>query len=117
MKAGLFVNVHFHHLTLFKGRVMRAKNKKSAKSIPARRSPLQQNIKNIFTGGIAENTTIYHHFSSSHYGNEGDKRQFETENELTTAINEFLKANKDYNIEVTDKSLFALLLKEAGARS
>lgn len=49
--------------------------------------------------------------------NEGDKRQFETENELTTAINEFLKANKDYNIEVTDKSLFALLLKEAGARS
>lgn len=43
--------------------------------------------------------------------NEGDKRQFETENELTTEINEFLKANKDYNIEVTDKSLFALLVK------
>lgn len=43
--------------------------------------------------------------------NEGDKRQFETENKLTTAINEFLKANKDYNIEVTDKGLFALLVK------
>ena len=61
---GLFVNVHFHHLTLFKGRVMRAKNKKSAKSIPARRSPLQQNLKNIFTGGspkIPQSITISHH--------------------------------------------------------
>lgn len=101
----------------FKGRVMRAKTKNLRNRSPARRSPLQQNPKNIFYGGFAEKTTIYHHFSSSHYGNEGDKRQFETENELTTAINEFLKANKDCNIEVTDKSLFALLLKEAGARS